>query len=65
MEFKKGIWNKEINVRDFIVNNYTEYTGDDSFLAGPTQDTTDLWEQLSELMVKERESPQHSASSTQ
>ena len=53
--FKSGKWQEEINVRDFIVNNYTEYTGDDSFLAGPTQDTLDLWEQLSELMVKERE----------
>ena len=53
--FKEGKWQEEINVRDFIVNNYTEYTGDDSFLAGPTADTTALWEQLSELMLKERE----------
>nr|WP_330377395.1 hypothetical protein [Cellulosilyticum ruminicola] len=53
--FKLGKWQEEINVRDFIVNNYTEYTGDDSFLQGPTADTTALWEKLSELMLKERE----------
>ena len=53
--FKQGKWNESIDVRDFIVNNYTEYTGDASFLAGPTENTTKLWEQLSELMVKERE----------
>ena len=53
--FKPGKWQEEINVRDFIVNNYTEYTGDSSFLAGPTEDTLDLWENLSELMKKERE----------
>ncbi|MGL4798982.1 MAG: formate C-acetyltransferase [Cellulosilyticaceae bacterium] len=53
--FKEGKWNESIDVRDFIVNNYTEYTGDASFLAGPTEGTTKLWEQLSELMIKERE----------
>ena len=37
--FKKGAWNKEINVRDFIQKNYTPYEGDDSFLAGPTKAT--------------------------
>ena len=34
--FRGGIWEKEINVRDFIQKNYTPYLGDDSFLAGPT-----------------------------
>ena len=53
--FKSGKWENEINVRDFIVNNYTEHTGDDSFLEGPTQDTTDLWNDLSVLMEQERE----------
>ncbi|MDA3730138.1 formate C-acetyltransferase [Niameybacter massiliensis] len=53
--FKTGKWNESVDVRDFIVNNYTEYTGDASFLEGPTENTTKLWEQLSELMVKERE----------
>ena len=35
--FKKGVWETEINVRDFIQKNYTPYDGDDSFLAGPTK----------------------------
>ena len=37
--FQKGVWEKEINVRDFIQKNYTPYDGDESFLAGPTQRT--------------------------
>ena len=37
--FKPGDWVKEINVRDFIVNNVTPYEGDDSFLVGPTEAT--------------------------
>ena len=41
--FRGGIWEKEINVRDFIQKNYTPYLGDDSFLAGPTEDTKELW----------------------
>ena len=43
--FKNGAWEKEINVRDFIQKNYEPYDGDASFLAGPTQNTTDLWNQ--------------------
>ena len=35
--FKKGEWNSEINVRDFIQRNYTPYEGDSSFLVGPTK----------------------------
>lgn len=46
---------KEVNVRDFIQKNYTPYDGDASFLAGPTQNTTDLWEQVLELQKLERE----------
>ena len=38
--FKKGKWNKQIDVRDFIQNNYTPYEGDESFLAGPTERTS-------------------------
>lgn len=53
--FKGGVWQKEINVRDFIQKNYTPYEGDDSFLAGPTQATTKLWEQVMELSRQERE----------
>ena len=48
-------WDKEINVRDFIQNNYTPYDGDESFLAGPTQATKDLWAQVMDLTKKERE----------
>ena len=40
--FKEGKWQDEINVQDFIRANYTEYTGDDSFLAGPTEATNKL-----------------------
>ncbi|MCR5796841.1 MAG: formate C-acetyltransferase [Eubacterium sp.] len=53
--FKKGAWNKEINVRDFIQKNYTPYEGDDSFLAGPTENTTKLWDMFMDLYQKERE----------
>lgn len=53
--FEPGIWNKEINVRDFIQKNYTPYEGDDAFLAGPTSATQKLWEMVRELNEKERE----------
>lgn len=53
--FKGGAWEREINVRDFIQKNYTPYNGDSSFLEGPTQDTTDLWDQVLELSKQERE----------
>ena len=54
-DFVGGKWEKEINVRDFIQKNYTPYDGDDSFLAGPTQNTTDLWAMVMDLTKKERE----------
>ena len=53
--FQQGIWEKEINVRDFILANVTPYDGDGEFLAPPTERTTALWNQLSELMKTERE----------
>ncbi len=53
MEFKKGDWNKEINVRNFIVTNYTPYDGDDSFLAAPSANTVKLWDEVSGLMKEE------------
>ena len=53
--FVAGKWDKEINVRDFIQKNYTPYDGDDSFLAGPTQNTKDLWAQVLDLSRQERE----------
>ena len=52
--FQGGAWEREINVRDFIQRNYTPYDGDESFLAGPTKDTSDLWNQVLELSRQER-----------
>lgn len=52
--FLPGPWDAEINVRDFIQRNYSPYTGDNAFLAGATQRTQTLWEQVSELMLQER-----------
>ena len=54
--FKKGEWNSEINVRDFIQRNYTPYEGDSSFLVGPTKKTTKLWNEVLELYKKEQAS---------
>ena len=53
-DFSGGVWEREINVRDFIQKNYTPYDGDDTFLAGPTQATKDLWAQVMDLTAKER-----------
>ncbi len=53
--FVNGVWQREINVRDFIQKNYTPYDGDDSFLAGPTEATKELWEQVMDLSKKELE----------
>lgn len=53
--FVKGIWEKEIDVRDFIQKNYTPYDGDESFLSGATDRTKKLWEQVMELSKEERE----------
>ena len=52
--FVKGNWSKSVDVRDFIQKNYTPYTGDDSFLAGPTEATKDLWSQILKLLEDER-----------
>lgn len=54
-EFTGGVWEKEINVRDFILKNYTLYEGDDAFLTGATQATTDLWSQVMNLNKQELE----------
>ena len=53
--FKGKVWKDEINVRDFIQENYTLYEGDDSFLAGPTEATKALWAQVMDLNKQERE----------
>jgi formate C-acetyltransferase len=52
--FKTGLWQKEINVRDFIQQNYEPYEGDASFLAPATERTKELWNRLNELFVEER-----------
>ena len=51
--FKKGNWNEKIDVKDFIDLNYTKYEGDDSFLEGPTEKTTKLWDKVSNLLTEE------------
>ncbi|MBQ6180705.1 MAG: formate C-acetyltransferase [Ruminococcus sp.] len=54
--FSEGRWsNTSVNVRDFIKKNYTPYDGDESFLAGPTEATKKLWEQVMDLSKQERE----------
>ncbi len=53
--FESGTWEMEVNVRSFIKHNYTPYDGDDTFLAGPTEDTLALWDQVLELTKQERE----------
>lgn len=53
--FNDGIWKNEIDVTDFIMRNYSEYTGDESFLTEPTDATCELWNTLSEMFKVERE----------
>ena len=53
--FKEGNWQKEIDVRNFILENFTPYSGDDSFLEGPTKETNLLWDQVMELTKQERD----------
>ena len=52
--FKGNKWQTEVNLRDFIQNNYTSYDGDESFLAEPTPATDTLWGMLKELQKEER-----------
>lgn len=52
--FQGSHWLEEVDVRDFIQNNYTAYNGDESFLAGPTEATDRLWARLQELQKQER-----------
>jgi len=52
--FKTGLWQKEINVRNFIQQNYEPYEGDESFLAPATERTKQLWNRLNDLFVEER-----------
>ncbi len=52
--FKGSAWQSEVNVRDFIQKNYSNYEGDESFLTAPTSGTETLWSKLQELQKEER-----------
>ena len=52
--FNGGLWQEEINVRDFVQRNYTPYDGAEDFLAAPTEATSRLWQKLQELQRAER-----------
>ncbi|CDB90036.1 formate acetyltransferase 1 [Clostridium sp. CAG:253] len=52
--FEGRLWKEEINVRQFIQDNYTPYEGDESFLEGPTEATDKLWGALQKLQKEER-----------
>src|SRR5678816_3097729 len=52
--FRTGLWRKEVNVRDFIQQNYEPYDGDASFLAAATKRTQKIWNQLQDLFIEER-----------
>lgn len=54
MNFKSGIWSKEINLRDFILTNITPYEGDKSFLSGPTERTKRIWDICLKGILEER-----------
>lgn len=52
--FKGTKWQNEININNFILENYTEYSGNESFLEGPTEATNQLWKLLSEMFLEEK-----------
>ena len=52
--FRTGLWTKDINVRDFIQQNYEPYDGDTSFLAPATERTRNIWKKLTDLFIEER-----------
>src|SRR5690348_6089502 len=52
--FNTGLWQKEINVRDFIQQNYEPYEADESFLAPATERTKKIWDRLNQLFLDER-----------
>ncbi|MFS0705084.1 formate C-acetyltransferase [Cellulomonas sp. 179-A 9B4 NHS] len=62
--FVTGPWTDTVDVRDFIQRNYTPYTGDASFLAGPTARTTGIWAKLSAMFPAEREKGVHDVDPT-
>lgn len=54
-DFEEGRWSKSVDVKNFIQRNYSPYEGDESFLAGPTESTKTLWDQVMDLNNQERE----------
>ena len=52
--FAEGKWSSEVNLRDFIQNNYTPYNGTEDFLTNPTEATQKLWDMLKDLQKQER-----------
>src|SRR6186713_498826 len=52
--FKAGLWQRDVNVRWFLQQNYTPYDGDASFLRPPTERTKGIWKKLEDLFVEER-----------
>ena len=54
LDFQKGHWTSDVNVRDFIQHNYTEYHGNEDFLSDPTENTQILWDYLKSLQKEER-----------
>ena len=61
-EFRGGLWQKEIDVRDFIQQNYTPYHGDEKFLAAATKRTQSIWKKLEDMFVEERRKGVHDVS---
>jgi len=55
VEFKQGVWNTTIDVRDFVIQNIVSYYGDDQFLVGASEKTQKLWEVCKEGMKQERQ----------
>ena len=53
MDFNCSKWSDSINVRDFIIKNYTPYDGDETFLAEPTKTTKELWNKVCDLTKEE------------
>jgi pyruvate-formate lyase len=53
--FTPGMWQRSVNVREFIQRNYTPYEGDHTFLQGPTPRTLGIWKTLQPLFAQERE----------
>ena len=54
--FRSGLWQKEIDVRDFIQQNYEPYEGDESFLRPATKRTQRIWDRLNQLFARTKSS---------